>query len=134
MQEACGQGDSGDSPGREKIILKGIGEMDREQYESAKVRLEEVTRRLRSEQMSDEQRSRLEKEGGELARAVMSPWVPFGWGQRLGMIVIAAIGLWGVTEEKHFLVLMWLALPFFSPRVVGEILNLLTGFKKEGRN
>ncbi len=105
--------------------------MERQEYEEAKKRLEEVTRKLRREPLSPEERERLEKEGNQLARAVMSPWIPFGWGYRVAMLVIVAIGLWGLSEEQYLLMLVWLALPFFSPRVVGELLNAVTGFKKE---
>jgi hypothetical protein len=105
--------------------------MDREQYEAAKARLGEVTRRLRQEQMSLEERERLEEEGSQLARAVMSPWFPFGLVHRFAMAFITAVGLWGLMEGRTTLLLIWFALPFFSPRVVGEILNAVTGFKKD---
>jgi len=107
--------------------------MDREQYENAKRRLEEVTRRLRNEQMSAVERDRLEREGAQLAKAVMSPWIPFGWGYRIVMILIAAIGFWGLMEERYSFVLIWLVLLIFSPRIVGEIVSVLTGFKKDDR-
>lgn len=107
--------------------------MDREQYEEAKRRLGEITSRLKYEQISAEERDRLEKEGARLARVMMSPWIPFSWGHRIGMMVIVAIGFWGLTQGQSFLALIWLALPLFSPRIVGEFLNLLTGFNREER-
>ncbi|MBP1741498.1 MAG: hypothetical protein H6Q48_3791, partial [Deltaproteobacteria bacterium] len=57
--------------------------MDRAQYDEAQKRLEEVTRILKNEKLGPGERGRLEKEGKELARVVMSPWLPFNWSYRL---------------------------------------------------
>ncbi len=103
--------------------------MDREEYEKAKARLEEVTRVLRYENISVPERGRLEKEGRELARVVMSPWIPFDWSYRIIITIIAAVGLWGLTQGMYFLMLIWLVLPLFSPRIVGKFLSAITGFQ-----
>ena len=107
--------------------------MDREQYEEAQRRLAEVTRILKHEKISEEERARLEREGNRLARAVMSPWLPFGRGLRILMIAVAAIGLWGLSQGQHLFVLVWMLLPLFSPRIVGMCLNAITGFKNDER-
>jgi hypothetical protein len=103
--------------------------MNREQYKEATVRLEEVTRKLRYENMSQEERERLEREGKELARIIVSPWIPFGWGYRMIMAILAGIGLWGIVEENYLFLLAWLLLPLFSPRVVGKLVGAISGFK-----
>jgi hypothetical protein len=103
--------------------------MDRAQYEAAKVRLEEVTRVLRFEKISPEERVRLEREGKELARIIISPWFPFGWGHRIAMIFVTAVGFWGLAEGNYFLPLFWLLLPIFSPRIVGGFLETISGLK-----
>ena len=103
--------------------------MEKEQYEAAKVRLEEVTMKLKYEKISPEERERLEREGKELAIVVMSPWFPFDWRYRIIMIVIAAIGFWGLIQGQYFFCLVWLLLPLFSPRIVGKFLGVITGFK-----
>lgn len=103
--------------------------MDREEYERAKKRLEEVTRTLKYENISIPERERLEKEGRELAKLMMSPWIPFDWGYRMIMIFITAVGFWGLTQGMHFLMLLWLLLPIFSPRIIGKFLIAITGFQ-----
>ena len=103
--------------------------MDKELYEAAKARLEEITIRLKYEKISPEERERLERDGKELAIVVMSPWVPFDWRYRIVMIVIAAIGFWGLIQGQYLFMLVWLLLPLFSPRIVGKFLGLVTGFK-----
>lgn len=103
--------------------------MDRERHEEAKMRLEKVTGMLRHENISPEERDSLEREGKELARVVVSPWLPFDWKYRIVIIAITAIGFWGLIQGKYFLILLWLLLPLFSPRILGEFLMLIAGLK-----
>ena len=103
--------------------------MNREQYEEATARLEKVTGKLRYETLSQEERERLEREGKELARIIVSPWIPFGWGYRMIMAILAGIGLLGIVEENYLFLLAWLLLPLFSPRVVGKVVGAISGFK-----
>jgi len=103
--------------------------MDRRQYEEAKTRLEEVTRKLRYEEISPEERSRLEREGKELAGIIIRPWIPFSWGYRIVMLLIAAVGFLGLAEGNCFLLLAWLLLPLFPPRMVGTFLGTISGLK-----
>lgn len=108
--------------------------VNRELYEKAQNRLEEVTRRLKHDPLSTEERAELEREGRELARVIMSPWVPFDWRYRVVMLIIAALGLWGLIEGYYFLMSVWLLLLIFSPRVVGKCLYALGGLKEEERS
>ncbi len=103
--------------------------MTREEYKEATVRLEEVTRRLRYDALSQDERERLEREGKELARIIVSPWIPFSWGYRIIMAILAGIGLLGIVEANYLLLLSWLLLPVFSPRVVGKLVGAISGFK-----
>jgi hypothetical protein len=101
--------------------------MDKEQFEEAKTRLQEVTRRLKYEEVSPQERERLEKEGRDLMKVIMSPWLPVSWSYRMLMILITAIGLWGFMEGNYLLMLLWLLLPLFSPRIVGKCLRATAG-------
>jgi hypothetical protein len=103
--------------------------MDRVQYDEAQKRLEEVTKILKNEKLSPEERERLEREGKELARVVMSPWIPFSWSYRMMMVAIGTIGFWGLAENQYLLVLVWLLLPFFSPRIMGKLILTISGIK-----
>jgi hypothetical protein len=103
--------------------------MDRTQYDEAQRRLEEVTRILKNEKLGPEERERLEREGKELARVVMSPWIPFNWSYRMMMVAIGAIGFWGIAENQYLLVLIWLLLPLFSPRIIGKLIVTIAGLK-----
>ena len=69
-----------------------------------------------------EERERLEREGKGLARVVMSPWIPFSWSYRMMMVSIGAIGFWGLAENQYLLILVWLLLPLFSPRIIGKLI------------
>jgi len=101
--------------------------MDKEQFDQTKIRLQEVTRKLKREEMSPQERERLEREGRELMRVIMSPWLPMGWSYRMIMIVIATIGFWGFLEGKYLLMLLWMLLPLFSPQIVGKCLRAAAG-------
>jgi hypothetical protein len=103
--------------------------MDKEQYEEAKMRLEKVTGMLRHENISPQERDSLEREGKELARVVISPWLPFDWKYRIVIIAIAAIGFWGLIQGQYVFMLVWLLLPLFSPRIIGEFLMFIAGLK-----
>lgn len=104
--------------------------MDKKEYEEVKNRLEEVTRRLKEDPLTEEERRRLESEGRELARAVMSPWLPFSWRHRVIMFLIASIGVWGLLEGHYYLMLIWLTLFVFSPRLVGKCLYAVGGLRE----
>jgi hypothetical protein len=101
--------------------------MDREQYEGAKKRLEEVTRRLKYESISPQEREALEKEGRGLLAVVMSPWIPVSFGYRILMLVVVGIGFWGLIEGQYLYLLAWLLLPLFSPRIIGKCLSASAG-------
>ena len=103
--------------------------MDKDQYEEAKMRLEKVTEMLRHENISPQERDSLEREGKELARVVISPWLPFDWKYRIVIIAIAAIGFWGLIQGQYSFMLVWLLLPLFSPRIIGEFLMFIAGLK-----
>jgi hypothetical protein len=105
--------------------------MDKEQFEQAKTRLQEVTRRLKQEEMSSQERERLEREGRELMKVIMSPWLPLSWNYRMLMILIAAVGFWGFIEGQYLLMLLWLLLPLFSPRIVGKCLRATAGLDEQ---
>ncbi len=105
--------------------------MDKEQYEGAKKRLEEVTRRLKYDQLSPQEREQLEKEGKGLMGIIMSPWIPVSSGYRILMLVVIGIGFWGLLEETYSYLLIWLLLPLFSPRVIGKCLSSAAGLRDQ---
>ena len=105
--------------------------MDREQFEGAKKRLEEVTRRLKYDPISPQEREQLEREGRGLMEMIMSPWIPVSFGYRVLMLVIVAIGFWGLIEGKVLYLLIWLLLPLFSPRVIGKLLAASAGLRDQ---
>jgi hypothetical protein len=117
------------SDGSDSLPRERVCEMDRAQYDEAQKRLEEVTRILKNEKLGPEERERLEREGKELARVVMSPWLPFNWSYRMMMVAIGAIGFYGLAEGQYFLVLIWLLLPLFSPRIIGKFILAIAGIK-----
>jgi len=103
--------------------------MDRAHYDEAQKKLEDVTRILKNEKLAPQERERLEREGKELARVVMSPWLPFNWSYKMMMVAIGAIGFWGLAEGQYLLLLVWLLLPLFSPLIIGKCIVAIAGLK-----
>lgn len=57
----------------------------------------------------------------QLAGALLSTWLPFGWGRRSIMIVLFLVGVYGLVEGNGYFLIAWLFLLSFSPRTVGEL-------------
>jgi len=94
--------------------------MDRETYQEAKKHLEEVARVLREENLTVQERQNFETLQAQLAGVLLRPWLPVDWGRRSIMIVLFAVGVYGVLGGNCYLLLAWALLLFFSPRFVGE--------------
>ncbi|MFZ6022016.1 MAG: hypothetical protein ACOYT9_00920 [Patescibacteria group bacterium] len=95
--------------------------MNREKYEEAKKASQEIDRLLKEGNLTPEERQKFEKIRAQLAGVLLSPWLPVDWGRRSIMFFIFLIGLYGMIQGHTFLASLWLLLPIFSPRIVGEV-------------
>lgn len=95
--------------------------MDRKTYEEAKKSSEEIAKLLREGNLTAEEKQKFETLQAGLAGALLSSWLPFGWGRRAIMITLLLVGAFGLVEGNNYLLLAWLLLPFFSPRFMGEL-------------
>lgn len=95
--------------------------MDRQQYERAKSVLTQVRGELARHDLTAEQRAELEKHANALSGALMSPWLPVDWPRRLLMAAIFLLGLQQASVGNYQPFIWWLALPLFSPRIMGEL-------------
>jgi hypothetical protein len=93
--------------------------------EYIKVLLDGVYKKLEEKDLSPEQRENLERTAAMYAGFLCSFWFPPGWVRRGIMIVFAIIGFLGLIFGIYFLILVWLLLPFGSPRISAEVLNAL---------
>lgn len=89
--------------------------MKRETWEEAKKTLEEISKILKEETLTTEERQKLETHVSQLAGVLSRPLLPFSWSRRLIMIVLAVVGLYGLVQGNNYLLLAWLLLPLFSP-------------------
>ena len=94
---------------------------EREQYTEAKRLLEEINYELKTQPLTQAQRTELELHAASLAGVLLHPWFPVSWPRRL---IMAGIFLLGVQQAawvgNYEPLLWWLLLPFFSPRIMGE--------------
>jgi len=109
--------------------------MNKDEQQQLKDTLAVFTESLKDETLSEEQRNELETHAAALSGRLLSTWLPVGWGRRLIMIAIVALGLYSAIMLENFQpFLWWLALPFFSPRIMGMVsyfIGALTGGKKQ---
>ncbi|MGA9821867.1 MAG: hypothetical protein WBQ36_09740 [Desulfobaccales bacterium] len=99
--------------------------MNKEKYEEAKIYQKEIYRLLKEGNLSPEERQKLEEIQDQLAGFLMSPWLPVDLIRRAIMICILIIGIYGIIKGYMFIALLWLLLPLFSPRIQGEVLQLI---------
>jgi hypothetical protein len=95
--------------------------MNRDIYEKAKKQLAQVSRVLREENLTPEERENFETLQTQLSGLLLSPWLPYGWGRRSIMLALFAVGAVGALGVNTYFFLAWVFLLFFSPRVVGEV-------------
>ena len=93
--------------------------MDRKTYEEAKKSSEEIAKLLREGNLTAEEKQKFETLQAGLAGALLSSWLPLGWGRRAIMIALLLVGSYGIVESNNYQSLAWLLLPFFSPRLMG---------------
>ena len=94
--------------------------MDRKQYDEAKTLLDKISIELESSNLTPDQIEALEHHKAALSGALLSTWLPIPWSRRTIMIAIVVFGLWQALQQNYQPLIFWLALPFFSPRIMGE--------------
>ena len=102
-----------------------------ETYAEAKKILEQVRNELADPDLSQERREELELHETRLAGFLLHPSLPMSWGRRLIMAAIFLFGAVQAATGNYDALVVWLLLPFFSPRCVGEaafLLGRLRGF------
>ncbi|KQC07042.1 MAG: hypothetical protein APR62_07185 [Smithella sp. SDB] len=99
--------------------------MDRETYEKVRDRTEEISKLLEEDNLTAEEKQKLETEQTQLARVLLSIWLPFDWIHRSLMAFLFFVGIYGLLKETYLLLMAWLLLLLFSPRFVGGIIYII---------
>lgn len=92
-----------------------------ETSEEAKRTLDEITKFLREESLTEEERQKFETMKAQLAGALLHSWLPFCWVRRSIMTLLFVVGIYGLAGGSNLLLLAWIAIPLFSPRSMGEL-------------
>ena len=90
--------------------------------------MEVINEHLKSDDLTVEQREELEIHADKLSGVLLSIWFPIGVGRKLIMFVLFSIGIYGLEIENDYLLISWILLPCFSPRIVGEVSYLIGRF------
>ncbi|MCL5062325.1 MAG: hypothetical protein M1443_03830 [Nitrospirae bacterium] len=108
--------------------------MTREQFEEAKRLLSEIDAELKGDELTAEQREKLEIHRAQLAGMLLRPWLPFSWWRRLAMFVMLLLGtLWPLGGSPIWVV-AWFLMLLFSPRIMGETAFALGRFAAGFKN
>jgi hypothetical protein len=93
--------------------------MDQEEYKKAKETLNLLDEILKKENITPEQRKEFEKTRAGLIGSLFNPWIPVDNWRRVIMLIIFFGGLFTGN------IWIWISLPFFSPRLLGEFMIFL---------
>ena len=107
--------------------------MNQVQYEDAKKTLEEVSTFLKDESLTKEERNNLEVMQSQLSGALLSIWIPFGWGRRFLMVLLFLTGIFGFVSGNIYFFISWLLLLLFSPRCIGLLFYALGRLNSNGK-
>lgn len=107
--------------------------MNREQFEEAMRVSAEISAELRRNDLTAEQRAKLELHKAQLAGALLRPWLPFSWGRRVAMLVLLLLGMLWPLGGSAIWSMAWVVMLLFSPRVVGEVAFALGRFSASSK-
>ena len=96
-----------------------INSRGQRQYAEARRLHTEIQHALDTAPLTLQQRNELERHAAKLAGSLAHPWFPMGWGRRLIMAGIVALGLQQARTGNYEPLLFWLLLAVFSPRIMG---------------
>ncbi len=106
--------------------------MTHDEFEEAKKQSAAIAKLLKEENLTIEDREKLEILQAQLSGALLSTWLPFGWGRKLIMILLFIVGAYGLVEGNSYFLIAWLCALLFSPRIVGVFAfafgRLMAGF------
>ena len=75
---------------------------------------------LENEDLSQEQREKLELDVARIAGHLMSSWLPAGIMRKILMLAFILIGFLGFFSQFQWLICSFILAGMFSPRLVGE--------------
>ena len=90
-----------------------------------KIYLEEIRALLKDGNLSPEEKEKFELISSQLSGALLHPWLQIGWERKLIMSILLVSGAVGFLVGYSKLLFIWLALPLFSPRFMGETLRII---------
>ena len=107
---------------------------NKETYAEAKRVLAGIQHQLDTQPLTAEKRKELERHAAALAGVLLHPWLPVDSVRRLIMLGVVLLGLQQAWVGNYQAMALWLLLPFFSPRIVGEVTHfcgrIAGGFRK----
>src|SRR5512139_1378415 len=94
--------------------------MTREEYLRTKATLAGIDDALSEGHLTPEERAEIHALSAVLSEQLVTPWIPAGWVRRGMILIISAVGVYGLVAELYVLVWSLPLIAIFSPRIVGE--------------
>ena|ERR1035437_145138 len=105
--------------------------MEKEQNDELKKSFDGISKVLEDKNLSDEERKKFETLKTQLAGALLSSWLPVGWGRKFVMFIVTLIVVYFFIQSAYVaMVITLIILCMFSPRIVGEISVLIGAVKR----
>jgi hypothetical protein len=106
------------------VVLGCFGsekEMTKTELQLIKEILQQMTNELENEDLTLRERDRLSILKTQFEETLLATWLPADWGRRVIVTIIAAAGIAGLIMGNYFFLVLWLALPVFSPKAMAEL-------------
>jgi hypothetical protein len=94
--------------------------MDKKLNQQLKDLLEKLMNIRENEDLTQEEREKLDLDIARISGQLLSPWLPLGIMRKILMSVFILIGFLGFISQYQWLIYSFIIAGFFSPRVVGE--------------
>ncbi|MDO8283281.1 MAG: hypothetical protein Q7U10_11785 [Thermodesulfovibrionia bacterium] len=107
--------------------------MNSEEHKALKDALALIQEEIDKGNLSLEEKEAFESTSAQIAGLLCRAWFPRDLGRRLIMLLIMIIGFIGLVYDHKLLMLCWLVLPLFSPRLMGEVLFAIGSVKNSGK-
>ena len=95
--------------------------MDKKQHQEIKNTLEQIQNELKGDNLTQEEREKLELHAASLAGSLLSSWLPIGIVRKVAMLTFFCIGILGFITEYEWLIWSFLLACGLSPRIAGEV-------------
>ena len=91
--------------------------MNKKQHQEIKNTLEQIQNELKRDNLTQEEREKLEMHAASLSGSLLSSWLPIGIVRKVAMLTFSCLGILGFITEYEWLIWSFLLACGLSPRI-----------------